>query len=132
MSRAKCLVGIDVSEVCVRECRTRFGHNRNAEFRVGSGSDLNGIAVGRRSRSWSFDVFVHINRPQFRSYAGEFARVLKPGGVGVIQHGGVGGAMGGCQLNDATHRKTRATFLTAAGVDSGGAELVTDVAVSAN
>ena len=51
VSRAKSLVGIDVSEACVRECRTRFGHDRNAELRVGSGSDLNGSPIGRRTRS---------------------------------------------------------------------------------
>ena len=44
---------------------------------------------------WSYDVFVHINEPEAASYAREFARVLKPGARGVIQHGAIAGEKGG-------------------------------------
>jgi hypothetical protein len=48
---------------------------------------------------WSYDVFVHINAAEVDRYAGEFRRVLRPGGIGVIHHGGVGGAAGGWRSN---------------------------------
>jgi SAM-dependent methyltransferase len=94
-TRAAMLTGIDISEACVRACRRRFAEFDNVEFRLGSGMDLDGVEKGSVDAIWSFDVFVHVNRPQFQAYAAEFARVLKPGGVGIIQHGRVGGAHGG-------------------------------------
>ena len=61
----------------------------------GSGCDLEGVPDASIDAIWSFDVFVHINRSEFLSYAKEFARVLKPGAVGIIQHGSCGGSRGG-------------------------------------
>ena len=37
---------------------------------------------------WSYDVFVHINPQDARSYFQEFRRLLKPGGRAVIHHPG--------------------------------------------
>jgi ubiquinone/menaquinone biosynthesis C-methylase UbiE len=97
--RASRLIGIDISKTCVAECRRRFAGVGNAEFWVGNGSNLEGVSSASVDAIWSFDVFVHINRPQFESYAEEFARVLRPGGVGIIQHGAVGGQKGGWRSN---------------------------------
>jgi SAM-dependent methyltransferase len=93
--RAARILGIDISEASIRECRRRFSSCANAEFRVGSGSDLEGVPDASVDAIWSFDVFVHINRSEFLTYAKEFARVLRPGGRGVIHHGSCGGFMGG-------------------------------------
>ncbi len=48
---------------------------------------------------WSFDVFVHINRKEVECYADEFLRVMRPGAVGIIHHGSVGGTLGGWRSN---------------------------------
>jgi len=93
--RAAKLLGIDISETSVQECRRRFASCANVEFRLGSGSDLEGVPDASIDAIWSFDVFVHINRTEFLSYAKEFTRVLKVGGVGIIQHGSCGGSKGG-------------------------------------
>jgi ubiquinone/menaquinone biosynthesis C-methylase UbiE len=113
-ARASKLTGIDISEACVRECEKRFAGCTNVEFRVGSGADLNGVAIGSTDAIWSFDVFVHINKPQFEAYTKEFARVLKPGGVGVVHHGAVAGASGGWRSDVTTADVER--FLTSAGL----------------
>jgi ubiquinone/menaquinone biosynthesis C-methylase UbiE len=113
--RAKKLIGIDISETCVRECEKRFAHCDNVEFRVGSGSDLGGVDSGSADAIWSFDVFVHINKPEFTQYSLEFARVLKSGGVGVIHHGSVAGAKGGWRSNVTTADVRE--YLTAAGLE---------------
>ena len=73
------------------ECRKRFAAMSNAEFAVGSGCDLKMISSTSIDGIWSFDVFVHINSDEFRSYIREFQRVLRDGGVVVIHHGSVGG-----------------------------------------
>jgi ubiquinone/menaquinone biosynthesis C-methylase UbiE len=99
LDRSRTYVGVDISSTCVAHCQKRFAAYPNAKFLVGSGSDLNGVADGAVDAIWSFDVFVHINRAEFDSYLGEFARVLKAGGLAVIHHGTVGGAQGGWRSN---------------------------------
>jgi ubiquinone/menaquinone biosynthesis C-methylase UbiE len=113
--RASKLIGVDISEASVAECRRRFSDAENTEFWVGTGSDLEGISTASTDAIWSFDVFVHINRPQFKSYAKEFARVLRPGGIGIIQHGAVGGEKGGWR-SDLTADDVR-TILRSAGLE---------------
>jgi len=112
--RCRQVTAIDISETCVNECRARFRDAKNASFILGSGSDLAPVKDASVDAVWSFDVFVHINKPEFRNYALEFARVLRPGGRGVIQHGSVGGKNGGWR-SDATTEDV-ASFLRAAGL----------------
>jgi ubiquinone/menaquinone biosynthesis C-methylase UbiE len=113
--RASRLIGIDISEACVAECRRRFSDAENVEFWVGNGSDLEGVPTASIDAIWSFDVFVHINRSQFKPYAEEFARVLRPGGIGIIHHGAVGGEKGGWR-SDLTADDVR-TILRSAGLE---------------
>jgi SAM-dependent methyltransferase len=96
---ARRYVGVDISRSCVAHCQQRFAADPRAEFMVGSGSDLTGVADRSIDAIWSFDVFVHINRAEIERYIDEFIRVLKPGGVAAIHHGGVGGASGGWRSN---------------------------------
>jgi SAM-dependent methyltransferase len=95
IDHCKRFIAVDISESCVRECNKRFAGYANATFHVGSGKDLSVVPDQSIDGVWSFDVFVHINKPQFNSYIAEFKRVLKPGGVGLIHHGGSGGKDGG-------------------------------------
>jgi SAM-dependent methyltransferase len=99
LPRAKSLIGIDISSTCIAHCRRRFSSYPNAKFEVGSGSDLRSIGTATVDGIWSFDVFVHINSTEFDAYVREFARVLKPGAVGVIHHGTMGGSSGGWRSN---------------------------------
>lgn len=99
IERADRLLGIDISESCVDVCREKFGGSGKAEFRVGSGQDLAGVPDGSVDALWSFDVFVHINQAEVERYADEFRRVFKPGAVGIIHHGSVGGGLGGWRSN---------------------------------
>ena len=107
--RVASLVGIDISESCVVECRKKFATAANATFEVGSGRDLASIADRSVDKIWSFDVFVHINGAEFASYTREFARVLKPGGLGIIHHGSSGGTGGGWR-SDVTTEQARGFF----------------------
>jgi SAM-dependent methyltransferase len=89
------LVAVDISAECLRVCAERFGNSGKIEFVLTPGNTLPGIADGSVDAIWSFDVFVHINRREVEGYAAEFARVLRPGGTGVLHHGTVGGKNGG-------------------------------------
>jgi SAM-dependent methyltransferase len=95
LERARDYIGIDISSTCVQHCRDRFSGRQRVRFEVGSGRDLAAVPSDSVDAIWSYDVFVHINRAEVASYAHEFARVLRGGGVGVVHHGSVGGASGG-------------------------------------
>jgi len=112
---ASSLKGADISASCVQACQQRFADADNAEFFVSSGRDLEGVKDGSIDTLWSFDVFVHINKPELEAYAGEFVRVLKEGGKGVLHHGTVGGEKGGWRSNVTIEDMTR--ILTDAGLE---------------
>lgn len=99
IERSAQYTGVDISATCVEVCQKKFGGDPRVHFQVGSGTDLKGVADASIDTLWSFDVFVHINRREVEAYADEFRRVLKPGGVGIIHHGSVGGALGGWRSN---------------------------------
>lgn len=112
--RVASLIGVDISETCVAECRRKFSGKLNVEFQTGSGRDLAGVPDGSIDRIWSFDVFVHINQTEFSAYAREFARVLKSGGLGIIHHGASGGSGGGWRSDVTTEQAS--SLLQAAGL----------------
>ena len=99
IERSASLLAVDISESCVELCRKKFAGSPKAKFIVGTGSDLAGVPDASVDALWSFDVFVHINREEVERYAGEFRRVMRPGAVGIIHHGSVGGALGGWRSN---------------------------------
>jgi len=112
--RASRLTGIDLSESCVKACQERFAECENVRFYTNSGCDLPGVDDASINAIWSFDVFVHINAEQVEPYAAEFARALKPGGVGIIHHGNVAGRRGGWRSDMTAKRMVE--LLEAAGL----------------
>ena len=80
------LIGVDLSELCVAMCRKRFAGWPQAEFHQNDGRDLGFLPNASIDFVWSFDVFVHMEADVIRSYFGHFARVLRPGGVGVVHY----------------------------------------------
>lgn len=99
ITRSSKFLGIDISQSCVDVCSQKFAAESKASFAVGSGFDLQGVADASVDALWSFDVFVHINQSEVEKYADEFKRVFKPGAIGIIHHGSVGGALGGWRSN---------------------------------
>jgi SAM-dependent methyltransferase len=79
------VVGIDVAEGMVSRA-TQLIQNPKVEILVGDGQTLQPLQTGAADLVLSFTVFQHITRlAVIRSYLQETARVLKPGGVAVIQ-----------------------------------------------
>jgi ubiquinone/menaquinone biosynthesis C-methylase UbiE len=77
----------DVAERAIELCRERFAGCTNIRFLLGDGRsfDLPDCSI---DAIWSYDVFVHINPQDARSYFREFRRILKPGGRAVVHHPG--------------------------------------------
>jgi SAM-dependent methyltransferase len=89
------VIVVDLTEQAIDVCRSRFASSQNIEYHVNDGRSLPFQPNTSLDYVWSFDVFVHISPPDIDSYLGEFARALRPRGVGVIHHAREGGRHGG-------------------------------------
>lgn len=85
---------VDVSEECLALCRARFEGRANVSYHLTTGSSLSFVPGRTVDFIWSFDVFVHVNPVDIDRYLRELARVLRPGGRGVIHHA----ARGSCAV----------------------------------
>jgi ubiquinone/menaquinone biosynthesis C-methylase UbiE len=85
------LILADVSERAIELCREKLGEHDNLVFQVTDGASLPQIGDSSVDFVWSFDVFVHIAPADQESYLREFARIMRPGGRGVVHHAGRGG-----------------------------------------
>ncbi|MDF1852661.1 MAG: class I SAM-dependent methyltransferase [Verrucomicrobiales bacterium] len=99
LERSDHVTAVDISEECLKVCSERFSESENISFVLTPGDCLPEVEDGSIDAIWSFDVFVHINRKEVSKYAIDMFRVLRPGGVGVIHHGTVGGENGGWRSN---------------------------------
>ncbi len=77
---------IDLSPSCIEHCQKLFSSFNHVDYFVNDGTTLRFIGDQTVDVVWSYDVFVHIERREFKRYLLECARVLKPGGVAVIHH----------------------------------------------
>ncbi len=88
------LIGVDIAEACVEQCAERFKDESAAEFHLGNGADLGMVEDESVDCVWSFDVFVHIERPEVAAYFSEFRRVMKPDACGVVHYASIDRATG--------------------------------------
>lgn len=79
---------VDLSSSCIEYCKKRFSQYTNIQYHVTDGVSLRPISDRSVDFCFSIDVFVHVEEPETRSYIKEFARVLRPTGMGVIHHPG--------------------------------------------
>ncbi len=89
------LTVVDISRASIEACRARFAGCENVSYLVNDGRTLPGVPDGSIDFIWSFDTFVHISLEDAASYAGEFRRVLRPGGRGIVHHPAAAGVRGG-------------------------------------
>jgi SAM-dependent methyltransferase len=81
------LILTDISKTCLDLCRERFQQHAHIAYHLIE-RRLEFIPSESIDGIWSYDVFVHINPSDIEAYVAEFARILKPGGIGVIHHPG--------------------------------------------
>jgi ubiquinone/menaquinone biosynthesis C-methylase UbiE len=78
------VVAVDVSRGVVA-CARVINPARNITYLVNASSDLRAVPDGSIDLVFSFAVFQHLEREQTIRFLGEFARILKPAGVGMCQ-----------------------------------------------
>jgi ubiquinone/menaquinone biosynthesis C-methylase UbiE len=84
--RCTSLIGIDLAESCVDQCKERFRGNPNLEFYVNDGMTFPMVENGSIDFVFTFGSLVHAEADVMASYTREIARVLKPRGVAFIHH----------------------------------------------
>jgi SAM-dependent methyltransferase len=82
--RVRRCVGVDVSPSMVKQARALVPH-RDVEFLCTNGTDLSAVADGSFDLVYSFLVFQHLTRAQFRRYVSEAYSKLAQGGRFVFQ-----------------------------------------------
>ncbi|NVJ97122.1 MAG: class I SAM-dependent methyltransferase [Alphaproteobacteria bacterium] len=88
------VVGIDINQECIDHCRNRFKDAPNVELVKTDGTVLPGIEDNSVDLMYSFDAMVHFQPEIVEAYVEEFARALKPGGLGFIHHSNWPAALG--------------------------------------
>lgn len=89
------VIGLDINQECIDHCRKRFEGIDNVSFVKTDGTELTGIEDGSVDLMYCFDAMVHFQPEIVDAYVTEFARVLKPGGIGFIHHSNWTQALGG-------------------------------------
>ena len=84
---ADSLILVDISKKCLDLCKERFKNYDNIKYVLIKGT-LDFIQDNSIDYIWSYDVFVHINPTDIRSYLHDIQRVLKPQGYSIIHHSG--------------------------------------------
>lgn len=85
-TRARTTTLVDLGPTCLDSCKQRFGEGPDIRYILTDGSSLPGVDDESIDFIWSFDSFVHMEKPVISAYLGEFARVLRPGGTFTIHH----------------------------------------------
>jgi len=87
VSLADNLILVDISKKCLDLCKEKFKNYNNIRYFLTEGQ-LDFIQDNSIDYIWSYDVFVHINPTDIRTYLRDIRRILKPHGYGIIHHSG--------------------------------------------
>ena len=85
-ARADRLILVDLTQTTLELCRELLGDD-HVDYVLNDGRSLTAVSDASIDYIWSFDAFVHIAPLDTAAYLEEFARVLRPGGGGLIHHG---------------------------------------------
>jgi len=84
------LVLLDLSAHCLDMCRERFASAPvEIEYLLGDGAGVPIEGAALFDLVFSFDVFVHVEKPDLAGYVADFARLLAPGGHGCLHYASI-------------------------------------------
>lgn len=106
LEKANQLILIDIVPYCIEQCKIKFKDYDFVECHVTNGKDLSFLEDTTIDFVFSIDVFIQVNSIDTLNYMEEIARVLKPGGKGLIHHSKKGQTMSGWR-SDMTQEKMR-------------------------
>jgi ubiquinone/menaquinone biosynthesis C-methylase UbiE len=77
---------VDITDKCIQACKERFHEHSKIEYFVNNGRSLHMVKDASIDFIFSWDSLVHADIEVFSFYTKEFARTLRPGGLGFIHH----------------------------------------------
>jgi ubiquinone/menaquinone biosynthesis C-methylase UbiE len=80
------LIGVDLNDNCIGECRRRFGAEKKLEFFLNDGKSLHMIPDSSVDFIFSFDSLVHAESDVIEAYIAQFPRIMKSTGAAFIHH----------------------------------------------
>ena len=89
-SHCRELIGIDLAERCVEQCRRRFAADSHLQFHVNDGYSLQMVEDDSIDFAFSFDSLVHAEADVIESYLRQLATKLRPGGAAFLHHSNIG------------------------------------------
>ncbi len=89
LPRTKQLHLVDISDAMLNHVRKRFPNHPALRYHVNDGKSLPDLGENSLDYVFSFDVFVHFEPRLIYWYVQQMARLLKPGGVGVLHYANV-------------------------------------------
>lgn len=84
------LIVVDLAEQCIEACKQRFAHDSHITYHVNDGKSLDMIPDGSIDFLFSFDSLVHAESDVIEAYVNQFAKKLKPNGIGFVHHSNTG------------------------------------------
>ncbi|MEA3176508.1 MAG: hypothetical protein QOI59_31 [Gammaproteobacteria bacterium] len=84
--KIKRLLMTDILKTNIDYCMARIGPNPKASLFVNNGVDFRPVESASLSAIFCYDAMVHFHRDVVRSYLGDIARVLIPGGKALLHH----------------------------------------------
>jgi hypothetical protein len=84
------LVVVDLAQVCIDACKTRFAGSPHIRYHVTDGKSLAMVEDGSIDFAFSFDSLVHVEMDVLEAYLEQLAVKLSPDGVGFFHHSNVG------------------------------------------
>jgi SAM-dependent methyltransferase len=87
---ARNLILIDLSDMCIQECKERFAQWPHISYHVNDGTSLEIVQDESIDLVFSFDSLVHAEDEVIRAYISQIAKKLRPNGVGFIHHSNLG------------------------------------------
>ena len=78
--------GVDISSICVEQCRKRFAESIKAHFIQNDGQSLEGIPDNSIDFVFSFDSLVHVELDVVGGYCEQVNRKLSDCGIAFLHH----------------------------------------------
>lgn len=88
------VIAADINQECLDAIEARFPAEPKLETAKLSGASFDGVADGAVSLLYCWDAMVHFEPHVVESYVADAARILRPGGYGLIHHSNWTGGWG--------------------------------------
>jgi ubiquinone/menaquinone biosynthesis C-methylase UbiE len=93
-TQCQSMIAVDLSETCIKHCKTRFASDTHIRFHINDGSSLAAVPDNSIDFVFSFDSLVHVEKDVMEAYVSQLSRKLTKDGIGFVHHSNLGAYRG--------------------------------------